>query len=133
MSGPPNASPAGAAGASGSPSWAQAGPERLYVITGGRGGATARRADLDLVTLVVARTAVRPELQPEHTAILRMCAYPLSMAEISAYLKLPFSVVAVLVSDLIAAQHVEVRTSVRSSGGLDPELLKAVMYGLQRL
>jgi hypothetical protein len=55
------------------------------------------------------------------------------MAEISAYLKLPFSVVAVLVSDLIADQHVEVRTAVRASGGLDPELLKAVMYGLQRL
>ena len=131
MSGPPNATPAGGA-APGSPSWAQMGPERLYVITGGR-GSTGRRADLDLVTLVVARTAARPELQPEHTAILRMCAYPLSMAEISAYLKLPFSLVAVLVSDLIASRHVEVRTAVRTAGGLDPELLKAVMYGLQRL
>ena len=132
MSGPPNALPTGAGAAPGAASWAQAGPERLYIITGGR-GAAGRRADLDLVTLVVARTAVRPELQPEHTAILRMCAHPLSMAEISAYLKLPFSVVTVLVSDLIADQHVEVRTAVRSSGGLDPELLKAVMHGLQRL
>ena len=113
-------------------SWEQAGPERHYVITGGR-GAAGRRADLDLVTLVVARAAARPEMQPEHASILRMCHYPLSMAEISAYLKLPFSVVAVLVSDLLADSSVEVRATVRTAGMPDPELLKAVMYGLQKL
>jgi hypothetical protein len=113
-------------------SWEQGGPERLYVITGGR-GASGRRADLDLVTLVVARAAARPEMQPEHASILRMCHYPLSMAEISAYLKLPFSVVAILVSDLLAESTVEVRATVRTAGIPDPELLKAVMYGLQRL
>ena len=118
--------------ASDSSSWEQAGPERLYVITGGR-GAAGRRADLDLVTLVVARAAARPEMQPEHASILRMCHYPLSMAEISAYLKLPFSVVAVLVSDLLADSSVEVRATVRTAGMPDPELLKAVMYGLQKL
>ena len=115
-----------------SSSWEQVGPERLYVITGGRGSA-GRRADLDLVTLVVARAAARPEMQPEHASILRMCHYPLSMAEISAYLKLPFSVVAVLVSDLLADSSVEVRATVRTAGMPDPELLKAVMYGLQKL
>jgi hypothetical protein len=115
-----------------SSSWEQAGPERLYVITGGR-SAAGRRADLDLVTLVVARAAARPEMQPEHASILRMCHYPLSMAEISAYLKLPFSVVAVLVSDLLADSSVEVRATVRTAGMPDPELLKAVMYGLQKL
>jgi hypothetical protein len=128
VSGPPK----GAAGSSDSPYWEHGGPERLYVITGGR-AAAERRADLDLVTLVVARTAARPEMQPEHAAILRMCTYPLSMAEISAYLKLPFSVVALLVTDLIADHHVEVRAAVRTAGALDPELLKAVMYGLQKL
>jgi hypothetical protein len=128
VSGPPK----GSAGAAGSPSWELGGPERLYVITGGR-GAAERRADLDLVTLVVARTAARPEMQPEHAAILRMCSYPLSVAEISAYLKLPFSVVALLVSDLVLDQHVEVRAAAHAVGALDPELLKAVMYGLQKL
>jgi Protein of unknown function (DUF742) len=113
-------------------SWEQDGPERLYVITGGR-RASGRRAELDLVTLVVARAAARPEMQPEHASILRMCHYPLSMAEISAYLKLPFSVVAILVSDLLADSCVEVRATVRTAGIPDPELLKAVMYGLQRL
>ncbi|MCK9925824.1 DUF742 domain-containing protein [Frankia sp. Mgl5] len=111
--------------------WEQGGPERLYVLTGGR-RASGRRADIDLVTLVVARAAARPEMQPEHAAILRMCHYPLSMAEISAYLKLPFSVVAVLVSDLLADSLVEVRATVTATIP-DPELLEAVMYGLQRL
>jgi hypothetical protein len=115
-----------------SSSWEQGGPERLYVITGGR-GASGRRGDLDLVTLVVARAAARPEMQPEHASILRMCHYPLSMAEISAYLKLPFSVVAILVSDLLGDSSVEVRAAVRTAGIPDPELLKAVMYGLQKL
>ena len=115
-----------------SSSWEQDGPERLYVITGGR-GASGRRTDLDLVTLVVARAAARPEMQPEHASILRMCHYPLSMAEISAYLKLPFSVVALLVSDLLENSSVEVRAAVRTTGIPDPELLKAVMYGLQKL
>jgi hypothetical protein len=123
--------------ASGSPnaesgSWEQGGPERLYVITGGR-SAAAGRAELDLVTLVVSRAAARPEMQPEHASILRMCDYPLSMAEISAYLRLPFSVVALLVSDLLADSSVEVRATVRTTGMPDPELLKAVMYGLQKL
>jgi len=113
-------------------SWDQAGPERLYVITGGR-GASRRRADVDLITLVVARTAARPEMQPEHASILRMCHSPLSMAEISAYLKLPFSAVAVLVSDLLRDSYVEVRSAVRTDRVRNPELLKAVMYGLQRL
>ncbi|MCK9894509.1 DUF742 domain-containing protein [Frankia sp. AgB32] len=115
-----------------SSAWAQGGPERLYVITGGR-SASGRRADLDLVTLVVTRAMARPEMQPEHAAILRMCDYPLSMAEITAYLRLPFSVVAVLVSDLLRDSFVEVRAAVRAGGTSDPELLKAVMYGLQRL
>ena len=114
------------------PSWEQGGPERLYVITGGR-GTSGLSAGLDLVTLVVARSAPRPEMQPEHAAILRMCTYPLSMAEISAYLTLPFSVVAVLVTDLIADNRVEVRAAVHAAGIPDPDLIEAVMYGLQKL
>lgn len=115
-----------------SSAWEQGGPERLYVLTRGR-SASGRRADIDLVTLVVARAAARPEMQPEHAAILRMCHYPLSMAEISAYLRLPFSVVAVLVSDLLTDSLVEVRATVSTATLPDPELLEAVMYGLRRL
>jgi hypothetical protein len=115
-----------------SSAWARGGPERLYVITGGR-RASGRRADVELITLVVTRAAARPEMQPEHASILRMCQSPLSMAEISAYLKLPFSVVAILVSDLLADSSVELRAAVRTDGIPHAELLKTVMYGLEKL
>jgi hypothetical protein len=112
--------------------WDEGSPERLYVIIGGRSG-SVQQAALDLVTLVVSRSSSQPGMQPEHAAILRMCQYPLSVAEISAYLKLPFSVVTVLVADLLADHHVEARAPVRAASLPDPELIKAVMYGLQRL
>ncbi len=111
--------------------WDEGSPERLYVITGGRSGGAA--AALDLVTLIVSRTSPRPGMQPEQAAILRMCHYPLSVAEISAYLRLPFSATAVLVADLVADRSVEARAPVMASSLPDPELLKAVMYGLSKL
>jgi hypothetical protein len=113
------------------PGWDEGSPERLYVITGGRSGGDA--AALDLVTLIVSRAEPRPGMQPEPAAILRMCRYPLSVAEISAYLRLPFSATAVLVADLVVDNLVEARATVTAGSLPDPELLKAVMYGLSKL
>jgi Protein of unknown function (DUF742) len=107
-------------------------PERIYVITGGRSGPSPQNK-LDLITLIVARGHARPGLQPEHRAILRMCSRPLSAAEISAYLRLPFSAAAVLVADLLAYGLVEERKPVRYSALPDQDLLKAVIRGLQQL
>lgn len=113
------------------PTWDEGSPERLYVITGGRSGGAA--AALDLVTLIVSRAEPQPTMQPEPAAILRMCRYPLSVAEISAYLRLPFSATAVLVADLVAGGLMEARAPVTATSLPDPELLKAVMYGLSKL
>lgn len=112
--------------------WDEGSPERLYVLTGGRSGPEARHL-LDLVTLIVTRSAPDPGLQPEHTAILRMCEYPLSVAEISAYLALPASVVMVLLTDLLADGRVEARPPIPAASLPDAELLEAVMHGLQNL
>jgi len=112
--------------------WDLSDPERLYVITGGRSG-LPEEAALDLVTLIVAKVGPQPGMQPEHAAILRMCASPLSVAEISAYLTLPVSVVTVLLADLLAAKRVEARAPVPPALLPDRELLEAVMHGLQRL
>ncbi len=72
-------------------------PGCLYLLTGG--GEAGERADLDLVTLIVARAdAPTPTTQPEQSALLRLCQAPLSVAELSAYLNLPFSVVTVLLT-----------------------------------
>lgn len=110
----------------------EAGPERIYVITGGRSGPSPH-TKLDLITLIVARAEAVPGMQPEHRAILRMCRRPLSAAEVSAYLRLPFSATAVLIADLLAYGLVEERKPVRYSALPDQELLEAVIRGLQRL
>ncbi|MET7437310.1 DUF742 domain-containing protein [Streptomyces sp. NPDC004082] len=107
-------------------------PERLYVLTGG--GEGGERAALDLVTLIVANAdAPPPNSQPEQSALLRLCTAPLSVAEISAYLNLPFSVVTVLLTELLAAELVQARAPIVRSALPDRSLLEAVMHGLQKL
>lgn len=112
--------------------WGEGGPERLYVVTAGR-TRPAERATLDLVTLVVSRDTPKLGVSPEHAAIVRMCTGPLSVAEISAYLSLPASVVTVLVADLVDSEQVEVREPVSTTARPDVALLEAVMDGLSNI
>lgn len=106
-------------------------PERLYVITGGPDGGD--RAALDLVTMVVSKAEPSPTVQPEQAVILRLCQAPLSVAEISAYLGLPFSVVTSLLTDLLATELIESRAPIVRATLPDRSLLEAVMHGLQKL
>lgn len=112
----------------------------LYIVTGGRSesGDDPDSLLLDLVTLVVARsTAPAPGHSPEHAALLRVCQHPISVAEISAHLGLPFSVVTVLLKDLSAGGLVELRHTReeqrQAAADPDVETLKALIDGLQRL
>ncbi|MEV0691320.1 DUF742 domain-containing protein [Streptomyces sp. NPDC050388] len=105
-------------------------PERLYVVA----GADGNRANLDLVTLIVARVEdLPPSATPEQAALLRLCAAPLSVAELSAYLSLPFSVVTVLLTEMLTAELVQARAPIVRQALPDRSLLEAVMHGLQRL
>ena len=105
-------------------------PERLYVVAGADGG----RAELDLVTLIVARAEdPPPSATPEQAALLRLCAAPLSVAELSAYLSLPFSVVTVLLTEMLTAELVQARAPIVRQALPDRSLLEAVMHGLQKL
>ncbi|MFB6811418.1 DUF742 domain-containing protein [Streptomyces sp. NPDC056387] len=112
--------------------WEDGTPERLYVITGGRSGGS-HPTHLDLVTLIVAKSGPRPGMQPEHEAIMRLCQSPLSVAEISAYLGLPVSVVTVLLGDLLTARHVFSRPPVAPANLPDLALIEAVIDGLRKL
>ncbi|KOU57667.1 hypothetical protein ADK57_38285 [Streptomyces sp. MMG1533] len=105
-------------------------PERLYVITGPDG---VERIELDLVTLIVARADPPRSATPEQAALLRLCTAPLSVAELSAYLSLPFSVVTVLLTELLTAELVTARAPVIRQALADRSLLEAVMHGLQKL
>ncbi|MDT0567361.1 DUF742 domain-containing protein [Streptomyces sp. DSM 3412] len=104
-------------------------PERLYILT----GADGERAPIDLVTLIVARADPPPSAAPEQSALLRLCQAPLSVAEISAYLNLPISVVTVLLTELLTAELVQARAPVVRQARADRSLLEAVMHGLQKL
>ncbi|MBD0837954.1 MULTISPECIES: DUF742 domain-containing protein [unclassified Streptomyces] len=105
-------------------------PERLFVVGGADGQA---RADLDLVTLIVAGADSPPSATPEQTALLRLCSAPLSVAELSAYLNLPFSVVTVVITEMLAAELVTARKPIVRQSIADRSLLEAVMHGLQKL
>lgn len=112
--------------------WEDGSPERLYVITGGRSRPLVP-SGLDLVTLIVAKSGPRPGMQPEHTAIIRLCQAPLSVAEISAYLGLPVSVVTVLIDDLLTSGQVLSRAPVARAHLPDLALIEAVIDGLRKL
>ncbi|MGW6908081.1 MULTISPECIES: DUF742 domain-containing protein [unclassified Streptomyces] len=105
-------------------------PERLFVVAGKDG---AERAELDLVTLIVASADPPPSAAPEQAALLRLCTTPLSVAELSAYLSLPFSAMTVLLTDLLTADLVTARAPLVRQAVADRSLLEAVMHGLQRL
>ncbi|MER6345390.1 DUF742 domain-containing protein [Streptomyces sp. NPDC001595] len=104
-------------------------PERLYLIGEGKDGS----AEIDLVTLIVARADPPPSLPPEQAALLRLCSAPLSGAELSAYLELPFSVVSVLLTELLTGGLVQARAPIVRQALPDRSLLEAVMHGLQKL
>ncbi|MET9968361.1 DUF742 domain-containing protein [Streptomyces sp. NPDC006356] len=106
-------------------------PERLFVVAGPDGG--ERDGDLDLVTLIVARADPPPSATPEQSALLRLCSTPLSVAELSAYLNLPFSMMTVLLTDMLTAGLVTARNPIVRQSVADRSILEAVMHGLQRL
>ncbi|MFF9818394.1 DUF742 domain-containing protein [Streptomyces sp. NPDC014006] len=104
-------------------------PERLYIITGAEGD----RAKLDLVTLIVAHADTPSSATPEQSAVLRLCAAPLSVAELSAYLQLPFSAMTALLTEMLAGELVHARAPIVRQQLPDRSLLEAVMHGLERL
>ncbi|MEV3921621.1 DUF742 domain-containing protein [Actinomadura coerulea] len=110
-------------------------PDRLYTVTGGR--SRAADADLDLVTLVVAENDPAPGMQSEHVAILRLCRNePVAVVELSSHLRLPVSVVKILLLDLRDTGHITVRhpTSATATTHLaDLDTLKEVLVGLKAL
>ncbi|MFF4112866.1 DUF742 domain-containing protein [Streptomyces sp. NPDC001714] len=112
------------------------GLERYYVLTGGRSGPGGSASSLDVATLVVSRTAPVPGMQHEYEEIIRRCRDPLSVAELTAHLGLPFNILAVLLADLLDAGRIEARDPIpahHAGRGPDLALLQEVLSGLERL
>lgn len=109
-------------------------PDRLYTLT--RGRSRAENPGLDLVTLVVSTADPTPGMQSEHVRILEICRSPVAVVEISSALRLPVSVVKILLSDMLAANQISARhpSSTRASTQLpDAAFLKKVLVGLKNL
>jgi hypothetical protein len=104
---------------------------RPYAVT--RGRTRSPQTELEMITLVVALQppdhSATARLDPEHIEILARCQRPTSVAEISAALQLPLSVVKILISDLIERQLVIFRAAVSP----DLHVLQAVINGIRRL
>lgn len=110
------------------------GPDRLYTVTGGRSRVENER--LDLVTLVVTKGEPVAGMQSEYAKILRICRAPTSVVELSAELRLPVSIVRILVSDLLRDGKVTVRhpSTGRARSQLpDVAFLKKVLVGLHNI
>ncbi|MFE0465032.1 DUF742 domain-containing protein [Kitasatospora sp. NPDC058965] len=119
----------------------EAGPVvRLFSMTRGR-TRPANDGYFDLISMISAKSAAdrdpelpEPVLDPEHRAILDLCADgPLSVAELGSYTDLPVSVVRVLLGDLDDAELIDVTRPVPLAELPDERLLREVINGLRAL
>ncbi|MEU7739915.1 MULTISPECIES: DUF742 domain-containing protein [unclassified Nonomuraea] len=109
-------------------------PDRLYTVTGGR--SRADESAMDVVTLIVSECDPTPGMQSEHVRILQMCRQPMAVVEISSELRLPVSVVRILLCDLLDTGRITARHPPKAPARAqlpDPEILEQVLVGLQNL
>lgn len=103
---------------------------RPFVITAGR--VDGPDPDIQLETQVSVHPGARPaRLPPEKRAIVSLCQEPLSVAEISARLRMHLGVTKILVGDLRAAGHLDVH--VLDNDFPDPETIMRVIRGLRAI
>jgi Protein of unknown function (DUF742) len=108
---------------------------RSYVITQGR---TRSAVDLPLETLVRVTpqgVSAAPRLALERKQIVSLCNAPISIAEISAHLRVPLGVARVLVGDMAEQGLLKSYQPQHAKTGERPDLklLERVLDGLQAL
>ncbi|MFE1839825.1 DUF742 domain-containing protein [Streptomyces sviceus] len=111
---------------------------RTYVVTGGRSSPSRNHFD-HILLISLSPSAVhlsRGDLNHEHNAILDILARSAqSVAELSALLRLPLSVIRILLADLMESGHITTGRSILDAPDdvPDREMLEAVHDGLRRL
>ncbi|GAB3106151.1 DUF742 domain-containing protein [Streptomyces calidiresistens] len=103
---------------------------RPYTVSDGR---TRPTSEFNLLTMVMATGAEPAEYPgPDHCRILELARTPVSVAELAAQLRLPATVVKVLLSDLVDLDVVTTRDPAPGTPDpTDPDLLEAVLHGLR--
>ena len=103
---------------------------RPFVLTSGR--VDGLDPNIGLETQVSSHPgALSARLSPEQRAIVHLCGEPLSVAEISARLRMHLGVTRILVGDLRAAGHLDVH--VLENDFPDPETIMRVIRGLRSI
>ncbi|MEU1607340.1 DUF742 domain-containing protein [Micromonospora matsumotoense] len=109
---------------------------RPFVLTAGR--VSGADPAIGLETQVTARSEpgraalLSALLAPELQAIVALCGEPISVAEISARMRLQLGVTRVLVGDLRAAGHLDVHVGAVDDA-FDPDLILRVIDGLRAI
>jgi uncharacterized protein DUF742 len=108
---------------------------RPYAMTGGR---TRSVNDLPIESIVKSTLrglSIASRLTLERKQIVTMCTAPISIAEVSAYLRVPLGVARVLVGDMTAEGLLETNQlpTTRADNRPDIKLLERVLDGLQAL
>jgi hypothetical protein len=107
----------------------EAGPLiRPYTVSAGR---THPTVELDLLSLVIATAQAPRGMDPEHHKVLGLCRTPISVAEVSAHMRLPVAVTKILLADLVECEAMAMRAPRTSSGATDRVLLEKLLDGLQ--
>jgi hypothetical protein len=106
---------------------------RPYALVRGRTRPTGDA--LDVISMICSLRTFVPDsadLEPEHRAVLRRCADPMSVADLTAALDLPLGVIRILVADLRDRGLIRIRQP-RPERVTDVRLLREVADGLRRL
>ena len=106
---------------------------RPYAVTGGR---TRSSSDLPIEALVQSLRAPAPGMTAETSKILDLTGTEyLSIAELSAHVKLPVGIVRVIVSDLADEGKVRIHGIANGQNGLATSLsvLESVLNGISSL
>jgi hypothetical protein len=113
----------------------EAGPVvRHYAMTSGR--TKPRRGDFDLITLIMATRTIAQldaSMQPELSAIVRLCQNPISVAELATHLDLPAGTIRVLLGDLLDRGYIRTRSPAPAAQLPNERVFKAVLDGLRSL
>jgi hypothetical protein len=106
---------------------------RPYALV--RGRTKPAGESLDVISMAYSLRVSVPDttdLEPEHLAMLRRCAVPMSVAELASALDLPLGVVRVLLADLRERELVRIDRPIQERV-TDVRLLREVADGLRRL
>lgn len=107
---------------------------RPYAVTRGRTVGAGHNLDM-LTVIATARPAPRTmRTEPECPEIVNLCRTPISVAEVSASLRLPLAVTKILVGDLINEGTLIFRAPVHpQTGQHSVPLLRAILNGIRKI